>query len=207
MTTIGLIDYGAGNVTSVRNALDYLHLDNVEVRSAEQFDKTTHLILPGVGAFASAMRRLEALRLADELKEQVLIKKKPFLGICVGMQLLATVGHEFEVYPGLGFVKGSVVKIDAERHGRRLPHIGWNELSIRRPSHLFAHLSGPPIFYFVHSYHLQPHELDVIAAVCDYGDQVVAAVELENIYGVQFHPEKSQRDGLRLLKDFAAISH
>ena len=205
MATIGLINYGAGNFSSVRNALHYLELDVIEVRDTSQFAKATHLILPGVGAFASAMRKLEEQNLIHELKKQVLVKKKLFLGICVGMQVLASAGREFEVYPGLGFIQGTVEKIDAESYGLRLPHIGWNELNLLRPSPLFVHMSRTPIFYFVHSYHLLPTEESVIAATCEYGAEVVAAVETDNIYGVQFHPEKSQHDGLQLLKNFASI--
>lgn len=205
MATIGLIDYGAGNFSSVLNTLDYLQLNVIAIRSIEHFKQATHLILPGVGAFAAAMRKLEGLELIDEMKEQVLVQKKPFLGICVGMQILASMGREFEDYPGLGFIQGTVDKIDAESYGLRLPHIGWNELNVLQPSALLAHMSRTPIFYFVHSYHFSPVEKNVIVATCEYGAEVVAVIEEENIFGVQFHPEKSQHDGLQLLKNFASI--
>jgi len=205
MARIGLIDYGAGNFSSVRNALDYLRLEVIELRNPAHFETATHLILPGVGAFASAMRRLEQLDLVDTLKEQVLVKRRPFLGICVGMQVLASRGREFEEYPGLGFIEGTVDKINGQGHGLRLPHIGWNELNLIRSSPLFARMNGLPTFYFVHSYHLVPKEKGVIVATCEYGAEVVSVVEKDNIYGVQFHPEKSQRGGLQLLKNFALI--
>lgn len=205
MARIGLIDYGAGNFSSVRNALDYLRLEVIELRNRAQFETATHLILPGVGAFASAMRRLEQLNLVDELKEQVLVRKKPFLGICVGMQVLASLGREFKESLGLGFIEGTVDKIDGEGHGLRLPHVGWNELNLIRSSPLFARMNGVPTFYFVHSYHLLPKERSVIVATCEYGTEVVSVVEKDNIYGVQFHPEKSQHDGLQLLKNFAVM--
>ena len=205
MAMIGLINYGAGNFSSVLNTLDYLQLDVVEILSVGDFKGATHLILPGVGTFATVMRKLESLDLISELKEQVLAKKKPFLGVCVGMQILASMGHEFEDYPGLGFIQGTVGKIDAESYGLRLPHIGWNELDILRPSALLTHMDTAPIFYFVHSYHFLPVERDVIVATCEYGSEVVAIIEHENIFGVQFHPEKSQHDGLQLLKNFASV--
>ncbi len=202
---VGLIDYGAGNIASVRNALDYLQLNCLEVRGPGQFRRATHLILPGVGAFASAMRRLEEMKVIDELRDQVLIKKKPFLGICVGMQILASLGHEFEKAAGLGFIQGSVEKLDVEGCRLPLPHMGWNELSLLRSSPLFSQMSRTPVFYFVHSYHLLPTERSVIAATCEYGGDMAAAIEMDNIFGVQFHPEKSQHDGLRLLKNFASF--
>ena len=205
MATIGLIDYGAGNFFSVRNALHHLELDVVEVRETSQFAQVTHLILPGVGAFAAAMHRLEERNLIDGLKEQVLVKQKPYLGICVGMQILASTGREYVVYPGLGFIQGTVDKIDVESYDLRLPHIGWNELNLLRSSPLFACMSSTPVFYFVHSYHLVPKEESVIVATCEYGAKVVAVVEMDNIHGVQFHPEKSQHDGLQLLRNFALI--
>ena len=202
MPTIGLIDYGAGNFTSVRNALEYLNLTFIEVREAGEFKKATHLILPGVGAFASAMRKLEALKMIDHLQENVLIERKPFLGICVGMQILASLGQEFGTHSGLGFIQGTVEKIDADVYGLPLPHIGWNKLNLPRSCSLFAHMSQEPVFYFVHSYHLLPVARNVVVATCQYGVEVVAAVEKENIYGVQFHPEKSQNVGLQLLRNF-----
>lgn len=202
---IGLIDYGAGNFTSVYNALQFLGLDVIRVTASEQMEQVSRIILPGVGAFASAMRKLESLRLVDELRLQLTEYHKPFLGICVGMQVLATLGREFEDYHGLGFIPGVVERIPAEQHGNLLPHIGWNELTLTRPSLLFAGMPEKPIFYFVHSFHLQPQVPDSILATCKYGVDVVAVVEHDNIYGVQFHPEKSQHDGLRLLKNFALL--
>ena len=205
MATIAIVDYGAGNLSSVRNALDYLNLNVIVIQNVAQFKEATHLILPGVGPFASAMRKLEERNLIEVLKEQVLAKRKPFLGICVGMQILASIGHEFGEHSGLGFIRGASNKIDAESYHLQLPHIGWNELNILSSSPLFAHMSNTPIFYFVHSYHLLPEERDVVVATCEYGTEVIAAIEKGNIYGVQFHPEKSQHDGLQLLKNFASI--
>lgn len=201
---IGLIDYGSGNFSSVRNAVAHLGLDYIEIRTPESFAAATHLILPGVGAFAAAMRKLHELHLIEDLLEQVLEVRKPFLGICVGMQILATMGHEFEDCAGLDLIGGPCERIAAPP-GLRLPHIGWNALDLLRPSPLFAGMREQPIFYFVHSYHLQPKDPAALLATADYGVPVAAAVQHENIWGVQFHPEKSQHDGLRLLKNFAGI--
>jgi glutamine amidotransferase len=121
------------------------------------------------------------------------------------MQVLATLGREFEDYPGLGYIEATVDRIQVERHGLPLPHMGWSELQVAHPSPLFAGMSERPIFYFVHSYHLIPRARDIVLATCNYGDDLVAVVEKDNVYGVQFHPEKSQHDGLRLLKNFAGL--
>jgi glutamine amidotransferase len=201
---VGLIDYGAGNYGSVRNAVAHLGLDYVEIRAPQDFEQATHLILPGVGAFAAAMRKLQQLHLIEDMLEQALERRKPFLGICVGMQLLATAGYEFETYDGINLVEGDCVKLDVPADVR-LPHIGWNELQIVRHSPLFNGMSPNPIFYFVHSYHLNPKQRDVVVATCDYGRDFVAVLQNDNIFGVQFHPEKSQHDGLRLIKNFAAL--
>lgn len=205
MATIGLIDYGAGNFASVLNALEYLGLDTIRVAEPGHLQGATHLVLPGVGAFAAAMRRLEASGLIDALREDALVRRKPFLGICVGMQLLARTGKEFETCPGLGWIEGSVEKIDTGASGLRLPHIGWNSVHAKRDSPLFRNLGDPATFYFVHSYHLLPADADATIATCRYGSDVVSVVGKDNVFGVQFHPEKSQRDGLRLLANFATL--
>ncbi len=205
MQQIGLINYGSGNFSSVRNALIFLDFNIVEVKKPQQLKCVTHIILPGVGAFASTMRKLKKLNLIDALKEEVLIKKKPFLGICVGMQILASLGHEFEDYLGLDFIEGEVDKIDAESYKLPLPHMGWNELNLRKHSYLFHNMRDSPIFYFVHSYHFIPYDHNVITATAEYGSDLVTVVEKDNIYGVQFHPEKSQHDGIQLLKNFVNI--
>ena len=202
---IALIDYGAGNFTSVRNALGFLGLPYIEAREPRQLDDATHLILPGVGAFAAAMRKIETRQFVSALERHVLGQGKPFLGICVGMQVLATLGLEFGECRGLGLVPGVVANIPAETHGLRLPHIGWNEVTLRGRCPLFTGMGKAPIFYFVHSYQLVPDNPDVCVGTCTYGGEVVAAVQDRNIFGVQFHPEKSQRDGLQLLRNFAAI--
>lgn len=205
MPKVGLIDYGAGNFTSVMNALQHLHADVMRITDPVELRNVTHLILPGVGAFAAAMRNLDRLHLSDALRELLTNDEKPFLGICVGMQILATLGMEFEECPGLGLIPGVVDRIPAEEAGLRLPHIGWNELSLSRSSPLFDGMTASPIFYFVHSYHLQADSDADVLATCDYGTDFIAAVQRNRVFGVQFHPEKSQHDGLRLLQNFMAI--
>lgn len=202
---IGLINYGAGNFTSVRNALEHLQLDFVEVDRPSQMDLVDRLVLPGVGAFAAAMRKLEMLSLVEHLRHQVTEECKPFLGICVGMQILAEIGHEFEVCRGLGLVEGAVEMIPAAEVELPVPHMGWNELTIERTCSLFAGMPKNPAFYFVHSFQLNPTDSQAIIATSEYGGPITACVQKANIFGVQFHPEKSQRDGLQLLKNFAEM--
>lgn len=204
MTAIGLIDYGAGNFGSVRNVLQYLEVDFEDVREPGDLERAQRLVLPGVGAFSASMQRLETSGMADGIREHVLIRKKPILGICVGMQLFAEVGYEFGVHQGFGFIGGSVERIDAESYGLPVPHMGWNSLRINKATPLLNGGSEPS-FYFVHSYCLKPSDLDVVAASCEYGSQVPAVVQCDNVFGVQFHPEKSQRDGLLLLKTFSQL--
>ena len=204
MNTVGLIDYGSGNYTSMLNALRAIGRNVIEIRAAGQMNDASHLILPGVGAFARAMRQLRELGLVDELRQQVLELRKPFLGVCVGMQILATRGSEFEECDGLDWIPGQVNRIPAGPAGLRLPHVGWNELSVDRREPLFTGMSETPCFYFVHSYQFEAARRESVSARCRYGEELPAVVQQDNIVGVQFHPEKSQRDGLQLLRNFCA---
>jgi glutamine amidotransferase len=203
---VGLVDYGAGNFASVRNALEHVGARVRAVRTAEELDSVTHVALPGVGAFAACMRRLEQTGLVDPLKRELFHGDRPFLGICVGMQLLAEWGREFEDHPGLGAIAGEVARIPAEADGLRLPHIGWNEVDVLVDSPLFHGLGERPYFYFVHSYAMTPADPSHVLATTPYGSDVCAAVGDGRVHGVQFHPEKSQRAGLRLLQNFACSS-
>lgn len=205
MPCLGLLNYGSGNYGSVRNALLHLGIEPLEITRPEQMREASRLVLPGVGSFPAAMDRLAQLDLIDELREQVVVRKKPFLGICIGMQILAEVGEEFEERRGLGFVRGRVQRIDAESHGLRAPHMGWNHLLPRKDCPLLAGLPTPSSFYFVHSFHLRLDDPADSAAACSYGGEITACVQRDNIFGVQFHPEKSQRDGLRLLRNFSRL--
>jgi glutamine amidotransferase len=205
-SVVGLVDYGAGNFASVRNALEHVGAHVRPVRTAADLDSVDRLVLPGVGAFAACMRRLEQSGLVDPLKRELFHGDRPFLGICVGMQLLSEWGREFEDHPGLGAIAGEVARIPAEADGLRLPHIGWNEVHVRADSPLLHGLGERPYFYFVHSYAMTPADPDVVLATTDYGTPVTAAVGDGRVHGVQFHPEKSQRAGLRLLQNFACFS-
>lgn len=206
MPRIGLIDYGTGNVGSVRNALEFLGVPTTPVTRPADFDAVSHLILPGVGAFGAAMNRLRQLDLLDSLRDQILVRQKPFLGICVGMQILATMGTEFGDQPGLDVVPGRIERLDLLSPGLPLPHVGWNSLTLVRPDPLFTGLPEHPDVYFVHSYGLPAAPNPDIAATCDYGGEFVAAVQRDRVFGVQFHPEKSQRAGLRILANFCRLS-
>ena len=202
---IGIINYGAGNFTSVRNAIEHLQHEHFEVDEPSKLAEATHLILPGVGSFPNSIEKIESLDLMDALREEVLELQKPFLGICIGMQLLADRGHEFEETDGFGFVPGEVNRIDTNNENLPVPHMGWNEVQIDRECPLFQRMPSQPNFYFVHSYKFEPAEQDHHVASCNYGESFCVAIQRENVFGVQFHPEKSQRDGLNLLDNFCKI--
>ncbi len=202
---VGLVDYGAGNYASVRNALLHIGAEVHPIRTAAELAAESHVILPGVGAFAACMRRLEALELVEPLRARLEQRDLPFLGICVGMQLLAGTGREFEDYPGLGALGGECSVLPVEGDGMRLPHIGWNSVDFSDGAPVFDGLGDAPTFYFVHSYQVVPEDPAVIVGTCDYGSQVTAAVRSGSVYGVQFHPEKSQQAGLGLLTNFLAL--
>ena len=200
---IAIIDYGAGNIFSVKNALDYLGLPGELTADPEKIRKADALILPGVGAFPSAMQMLHDSGLTDVIREES--HKKPFLGICLGMQLIFEKGYEFEECDGLGLVPGKVEKIEAP--GMVIPHMGWNSLRICQPdSPLVQGLPDEPYMYFVHSYACQAARPEDVLATSTYGVEFHAAVQRGNVMGVQFHPEKSGRVGERLLRNFAAMA-
>lgn len=194
-----IIDYGLGNVGSVKNALDYLRIENIISGSPSTIDRSTHIILPGVGTFGEGVGNLRKRGLEKVLKEQVLKKGKPFLGVCLGMQLLAEIGEEDGLHSGLGWIKGRVIKIKSKK--LPLPHIGWNDVRILKKNSLFNE-TEPNIFYFVHSFALKASNRSDVAATCEYGEIFCAAIERDNIFGVQFHPERSQKSGLKIYENF-----
>ncbi len=194
-----IVDYGLGNVASVRNALAYL---GTEVTLSSEFavlDRADCLILPGVGSFEDGMKKLHHLNLFPILNELVVNKGKPILGICLGMQLMAKRGFENGEFEGLGWLDAEVKKLSVS--GVKIPHVGWNETQITRPSKLWPEVATQ-CFYYVHSYHMVCNDPSDVAALCHHGNNFSAAIERNNIMGVQFHPEKSQKDGLNVLKAF-----
>lgn len=197
---IVIIDYGVGNTHSVSNAVKYLDY-KVKISSDEAVIKDADvLILPGVGAFDEAVRNLKQRNLDSILNEEVLVKKKPILGICVGMQMLATLSEENGIHQGLNWIEGKVVRFELPKDFT-VPHVGWNEIKYKESSPLFSRNDEEPHFYFDHSYHFQTNP-EYVSASCNYGIEVAAAVEKENIFGVQFHPEKSQTNGLKMFRGF-----
>lgn len=200
MTTV--IDYKLGNLFSVAKALELLGEEVLVSGDPNDLRRADRLVLPGVGAFPQGMRNLEGAGLIDVLREEVLVKKKPFLGICLGMQLTAARGFEHEERSGLGWIDGEVRLISAQSANLKVPHIGWNDVSAKEDSRLFRGIRPNSDFYFVHSYALHCAQEADVAAVTHYGEEIVAAVEHENIYAVQFHPEKSQEAGQQLLENF-----
>ncbi len=204
MKTIGIIDYGMGNLQSVRNAFEAIGAEVILVKNAQELEKATHVVLPGVGSFAEGMRQLEKLGLAKEIK--AIKGKKPFLGICLGMQLMASRGDEGGPTKGLDLLGGEVKRFD-DTAGLRVPHIGWNDVSFKNPSQFFNKASEAD-YYFVHSYRFIVSHAENILATSRYGDDFAAIVgnDTEKIYGVQFHPEKSHGGGLSLLKRFTGLS-
>lgn len=198
-----ILDYDAGNVRSVANMLASIDIDFVISHKPTDIIGASHLILPGVGAFGAVMKKIRQKINLKILEEQVIRHKKPFLGICIGMQILAERGYEFGEHAGLGWISGSVKKMNPQRFP--LPHIGWNNVDIIGPSGIFHSLGEHPDFYFVHSFSFQTTKEENIAAYTNYGGRFVSAISKENIFGVQFHPEKSQKAGQVLFSNFIKL--
>ena len=196
---IAIVDYGAGNIFSVKNALDYIGVKAELTKSKSDIENADGIILPGVGAFPWAMNKLNESGLVEVIKEQA--PQKPFLGICLGMQLLFDKGFEFEETEGLGLITGEVKLMDTG--GLSLPHIGWNRLEINHDCE-FLHGVGETYVYFVHSY-AALCDSDSVSAYTDYGGKRTALVHKGTIYGAQFHPEKSGAAGLQMLRNFAQM--
>ncbi len=208
--TLALIDYGSGNLRSAAKSLERaaseagLSTRILVTSDPEAVRLADRIVLPGVGAFADCRQGLGALPgMIETLEERVIRAARPFLGICVGMQLMATVGREHEDCDGLGWISGEVVALQPNDPGLKVPHMGWNQLEIAADSHpVLAGMGQDPHVYFVHSYHLQPREPERVLARVDYGGSVTAVVGRDNLVGTQFHPEKSQVAGLKLLENF-----
>lgn len=202
---IGIIDYGCGNLQSVQNALESLRIPNCLVSTYRQVKVCTKLILPGVGAFGQAMEKLSAMGFIESLKEWV-AAQKPLLGICLGMQLLFDSSCELGEYEGLGFISGRVQPLKEKVKRLPMPHMGWNNiLKLKDDSKLLSGISNNESFYYLHSYYCDPADRELIAAQSEYGVLFASVVEYGLLYGCQFHPEKSQKAGLRILENFWKI--
>ena len=200
---ICLIDLDSGNIGSVKNILKYLDVNFCITNKESDIKNSSHLILPGVGSFSSLMKKIVNLKFDKIFEEEVIMKKKYYLGICVGMQILAKYGHEFGKFKGVGVIDGEVKKIESKDFP--LPHIGWNNIEIKKNSLLFNDINNNSDFYFVNSYALKCNCKDDILSTTNYNEDFVSSIQKENIFGVQFHPEKSQQDGLKLIKNFVSI--
>jgi len=200
---IAIIDYDAGNIKSVEKALIHLGEEPVITRDKEVILSSDKVILPGVGAFGDAMAKLKEYGLIDVI-QKVVEKKTPFLGICLGLQLMFESSEESKGVEGLGLLKGHILRIP-EKEGLKIPHMGWNNIKVREDAKLFKNLPEDPYVYFVHSYYLKAEDPAVVAATTDYSVTIHAAVEKDNLFACQFHPEKSSDVGLQILKNFIEI--
>ena len=202
---IAIVDYGMGNLRSVAKAFEFLGADCLVSGKIEEVRAAEKLVIPGVGAFGDGMRNLRAAGLVETLNTQVLGEKKPLLGICLGMQLLALDSDEGGMHQGLGWIDAHVRRLAVGETGLKVPHVGWNEAAPKPDAALFRGVSENPSFYFVHSFAVQCSDETDVAATCSYGSDFAAAVQKGNVFGVQFHPEKSQKDGLKVLENFAGL--
>ena len=200
-TTVGVVDYGLGNLRSVVGAVERLGHHPLVSADASELARADRLILPGVGAFGDGMEHLRARGVVDTLTRLVRDERRPILGICLGAHLFAAVGHEFGRHEGLGWIAADVVALEPA-DGLRVPHVGWNEAQRCRDSLLFDGVPAGALFYYVHSYRLACGDAALVTAECDYGGRFPAAFERDNVYGTQFQPEKSQRHGLAVLRNF-----
>lgn len=201
---LAIIDYGMGNVRSVINAFEALDAPVVLTSDVQEIDNAKGIILPGVGAIGNCIAAISERNLFDILKKKVIEDGTPFLGLCVGMQMLASRGNEHGSHEALGFIPGTVdlMKIPQDRPDVQLPHIGWNTVRFLKKDGLYSGMGDQADFYFVHSYAMHPESPEVISGECDHGTNFVASIEYENIWATQFHPEKSHKNGLALLSNF-----
>ena len=200
---IAIIDYDAGNIKSVEKALNYLGEEAIITRDHDEIVNSDKVILPGVGAFADAMEKIRHYGLEETIHE-VVEKNIPFLGICLGLQLLFEGSEESDGVEGLHLLDGEILRIP-EKEGLKIPNIGWNSLDLQNNGRLFQNLEGSPFVYFVHSYYLKAREEAIVKATIDYSTHIHASVEKDNIFACQFHPEKSGTVGLQILSNFAKL--
>ncbi len=206
---VTIVDYNSGNISSVINSFKEVAKDkaNIEVSSVlDKIKSSDKVILPGQGSFKNCIEALKKINgLTDTLNEFVISKKKPVLGICVGLQMFADIGYEETKTNGLGWISGNVSKIDNQNGKYKLPHIGWNQIEIVKNSKIFKDIENKSHMYFVHSYEFIPEDKNVISATTEYSSNIVCSVEKENIFGTQFHPEKSDKLGLKMIDNFLRL--
>jgi len=203
---VTIVDYNSGNISSVINSFKEVAKDkaNIEVTSdVSKIKSSDKIVLPGQGSFKSCIDALNSINgLVETLTEFAINNKKPLLGICVGLQMFADVGYEEIETKGLGWISGKVSKIDNQNGKYKLPHIGWNQIDIVKDSKIFKNIENNSHMYFVHSYEFIPNDKNAISSITDYSTKVVCSVEKENIFGTQFHPEKSDKIGLKVIQNF-----
>ena len=203
---VTIVDYNSGNISSVINSFKEVAKDRVNIEVTADLNKiksSDKVVLPGQGSFKSCVDALNSISgLVETLNDFVLTNKKPLLGICVGLQMFADVGYEESETKGLGWISGKVSKIDNQNRKYKLPHIGWNQIKILKGSKIFKDIKNNSHMYFVHSYELVPNDKSVVSATTEYSTDIVCSVEKENIFGTQFHPEKSDKIGLKIIDNF-----
>ena len=206
---VTIVDYNSGNISSVINSFTEVAKGTVNLEVTSDLNKiksSDKVVLPGQGSFKNCIDALNSINgLTDTLNEFVINKKKPLFGICVGLQMFADVGYEETETKGLGWISGKVSKIDNKNGKYKLPHIGWNQINIVKDSKIFKDVENNSHMYFVHSYEFIPEDKDVISATTDYSSKVICSVEKDNIFGTHFHPEKSDKIGLKIIKNFINI--
>ena len=206
---VTIVDYKSGNISSVINSFKEVAQDKVNIEVTSDLHKirsSDKVVLPGQGSFKSCLDALKKINgLIDTLNEFAIKDKKPLLGICVGLQMFADIGYEETETKGLGWISGKVSKIDNQNGKYKLPHIGWNQLNIVKESKIYKDIKNNSHMYFVHSYEFVPEDKNVISATTDYASSIVCSVEKENIFGTQFHPEKSDKIGLKIIQNFINI--
>ena len=204
-----IVDYNSGNISSVINSFTEVAKGTVNLEVTSDYKKiksSDKVVLPGQGSFKSCIDALNSINgLTDTLDEFVINKKKPLFGICVGLQMFADIGYEETETKGLGWIPGKVCKIDNQNGKYKLPHIGWNQINIVKDSKIFKNIENNSHMYFVHSYEFIPEDKNVISATTDYSSNIVCSVEKENIFGTQFHPEKSDKLGLKIINNFLGL--
>jgi len=203
---ITIVDYKSGNISSVINSFKEVAKNKVDIEVTSDLNKiksSDKVVLPGQGSFKSCVEALNKIKgLVDTLNEFTLSNKKPLIGICVGLQMFADIGYEETETKGLGWISGKVSRINNQNGKYKLPHIGWNQISIVKESKIFKNIKNNSHMYFVHSYEFMPEDKNVISATTDYSSNIVCSVEKENIFGTQFHPEKSDKIGLKIIDNF-----